>query len=107
MSKWADYLISEASYDTNRQIYLAMRHEDTEKGITPGTPVDRMTISSDIKNGLRYITIYNGTNSCKKGQPIKTFLLDGSPYLRIDGNKVESDYLGDLPEVSISVKQIE
>ena len=54
MSKWADYLISEASYDSNRQIYLAMRHEDTEKGITPRIPVDRMTISSNIKNRLHY-----------------------------------------------------
>ena len=89
------------------KFYLAMRHEDTEKGITKGTPVDRMTISSDIKSGLRYITIYNGENSCKKGHKIRTFLMEGNPYIRIDGNSVESDFLGDLPEVStMSVREI-
>ena len=57
MKKWADYLISEISYDPEHLILVATRHQDTDKGITVGKPIDRLTIASDIKNGISYITI--------------------------------------------------
>jgi hypothetical protein len=98
MTKWADYLISKVSYDHENLIYVAIRHQDTDNGITVGKPVDRLTIASDIKNGLFYITIYNGKNSWKKGHQIRSFSISGNPYLRVDGNKVAFDYLGDIPE---------
>ena len=111
MKKWADYLISEVSYDPEHLILVATRHQDTDKGITQGKPVDRLTIASDIKNGLFYITIYSGNNSWKKGNKLETFSIGGSPYLRIDGNKVKLDYLGDLPESkfeeSITIQELE
>ncbi|MFQ5476110.1 MAG: hypothetical protein ACE5DT_03670, partial [Nitrosopumilus sp.] len=111
MDKWADYLISEVSYDYDHLIYAAIRHQDTDKGITKGKPVDRLTIASDIKNGLFYITIFSGKDSWKKGHKIRTFSIGGNPYLRIDENKVKLDYLGDLPETSIPkpepVKELE
>ena len=66
MNKWTDYLISEVNYDSEHLISVAIRHEDTDKGITMGIPVDRLTISSDIKNGLLYSTIYRGINTWKK-----------------------------------------
>jgi len=102
MKKWADYLISEVSYGSDHLILVATRHNDTDKGITRGKPIDRLTIASDIKNGLTYITIYSGKNSWKKGHKLETFSIGGSPYLRIDGNKVKLDYLGDLPESSFA-----
>ena len=101
MDKWADYLISEVSYDSEHLISVATRHQDTDKGITKGKSVDRLTIASDIKNGLFYITIYSGKDSWKKGYKINTFSIGGTPYLRLDENKVKLDYLGDLPEVII------
>ena len=108
MDKWADYLISEVSYDAKHLISIAIRHQDTPKGITTGVPVDRLTISSDIKNGISYITIYSGKNSWKKGHRIHTFSIGGDPFLRIDGNKVELDHLGDLPVVtSIDVDELD
>ena len=100
MKKWADYLISEVSYDSENLILVATRHQDTAKGITKGQPIDRLTIASDIKNGLFYITIYSGKDSWKKGHKIHTFSIDGSPYLRIDKNKATLDFLGDLPSSS-------
>jgi len=100
MKKWADYLISEVSYDSENLILVATRHQDTAKGITKGQPIDRLTIASDIKNGLFYITIYSGKDSWKKGHEIHTFSIDGSPYLRIDKNKATLDFLGDLPSSS-------
>ena len=101
MNKWADYLISEVSYDSDHLILLALRHKETKDGITKGKPVDRLTISSDIKNGSVYITIYNLTKSWKRGEKIKTFSIDGTPYLRIDENKDKLDFLGDLPPLQI------
>jgi hypothetical protein len=100
MKKWADYLISEVSYDSEHLISVATRHKDTDKGITKGQPIDRLTIASDIKNGIFYITIYSGKNSWKKGNKLQTFSIGGTPYLRIDKNKAKLDYLGDLPESS-------
>ncbi len=111
MNKWADYLISEVSYDSNHLISIATRHQDTDKGITNGKPVDRLTVYSDIINGLSYITIYSGKDTWKKGHKIQTFSIEGNPYLRIDGNKVKLDHLGDLPEGPIvipeSIKELE
>jgi len=101
MDKWADYLISKVSYDSDHLISVAIRHQDTDKGITTGQPVDRLTIYSDIINGLFYITIYSGKESWKKGHKIQTFSIGGNPYIRIDKNKVKLDYLGDLSEASI------
>jgi len=98
MEKWADYLISEVSYTSDHLISIAIRHKDTDQGITKGKPIDRLTIASDIKNGLLYITIYNQKDSWKKGHQIQTFSIRGTPYLRIDQNKVQLDFLGDLPE---------
>lgn len=98
MEKWADYLISEVRYTSDHLISIAIRHKDTDQGITKGEPIDRLTIISDIKNGLLYITIYNQKNSWKKGHRIQTFSIGDTPYLRIDQNKAQLDFLGDLPE---------
>ena len=111
MDKWADYFISEVSYDSDHLISVAIRHQDSNKGITKGEPIDRLTIHSDIINGLFYITIYSGKESWKKGHKIHTFSIEGNPYIRIDENKVTLDHLGDLPEGPIveseSVKELE
>ena len=93
MDKWADYLISEVSYDSDHLISVALCHQETEQGITKGKPIDRLTIASDIKNGFIYITIYSSKNSWKKGHQIHTFSIEGIPYLRIDRNKVKLDFL--------------
>ncbi len=98
MKKWADYLISEVSYDSEHLISIATCHQDIDSGVTKGKSVDRLTIASDIKNGFTYITIYSGINSWKPGNKLGTFSIGGNPYLRIDENKVKLDYLGDLPE---------
>ena len=98
MKKWADYLISEVSYDSEHLISIATQHQDTDSGITRGKPVDRLKIASNMKNGFVYIIIYSGKNSWKPGTKLQTFSIGGSPYLRIDENEVKLDYLGDLPE---------
>ncbi|MGI9568099.1 MAG: hypothetical protein ACR2LL_13980 [Nitrosopumilus sp.] len=107
MKKWADYLISEVNYDNDHLISIAIRHLDSRNGIGKGKSVDRLAMASDIKNGFSYFTIYHGKDSWKKGYKIQTFSLEGNPYFRIDENKVRLDYLGDLPEVSITSKNVQ
>ena len=51
IKKWANFLISEVSYDSEHLISIATRHQDTNQGITKGQLVDRLTIASDINNG--------------------------------------------------------
>ncbi len=99
MKRWADYLISEVSYDKDHLISKAKRHVDSDNGIGSGNFVDRIKISSDINNGLSYFTIYSKISTWRKGNKIKFYRLDGEPYLRIDKNKVNQDYLGDIPEI--------
>ena len=99
MDKWADYLISQVSYTPERLIYGAIRHKDTNKGITDGEQIDRITLISDVKKGLSHITVYSGKDSWKKGDKIKIFSIGGNYYLRVDKNKVALDYLGSLPEI--------
>ena len=99
MAKWADYLISKVVYDPNHLMFRATRHEDTEEGISSGTIVDKLVISSDIASGKKYITAYKTNALWKKGHEIKTFRINGEPYIRIDNNKVELDFLGDITEL--------
>ena len=101
---WADYLISEVSYDRNHLILQAKRHQELENGFSKGDLVDRIKISSDIINGLSYITIYDHISTWKKGNKIRFFRIDGEPYLRIDKNKVNQDYLGDIREIKSTQK---
>jgi len=100
MDKWADFLISQVSYNSNHLISKIRQHKDSEKGIDSGKIVDRLTLISDIKHGLDYITIYSGLSSWKRGNKIRIFWIHGQPYFRIDQNKVKLDNLGDLPEVT-------
>jgi len=107
LDTWGDYLISKVSYDSEHLISVVIRHRDTDNGISKGQPIDRLTVSSDIKNGLVYFTIYSGTNSWKKGKQIFTYSINGTPYLRIDKNKVTLDNLGDLPELLLDTSDSE
>lgn len=100
MTIWADYLISEVTYDRNHLIKYAKRHKEAEQTVSKGKIVDRLTIASDIKNNLSYVTIYSSLSSWKKGQTIFAFTIKGEPFIRIDRNKVMLDNLGELPEVN-------
>ena len=99
MQKWSDYLISEVSYDANHLISTARRHEESEKVIDDGILIDRFTIASDIHKGFSYITIYNQLTTWKRGNDIHLFKIHGEPFLRIDKNKVNHDFLGDIPQL--------
>ncbi|HJM26304.1 MAG TPA: hypothetical protein QF686_07310, partial [Nitrosopumilus sp.] len=107
MKKWADFLISEVTYDLDHKISIIKRHSETESGITPGIEIDRLNISSDIQSGFSYVTIYKSGSTWKLGNKLNSFRIGGDYFLRIDKNIAKLDYLGDLPEVEFIDDEID
>jgi len=107
MKKWADFLISQVTYDLDHKISIIKQHHDTGSGITSGIEIDRLTLFSDIQNGLSYATIYTSGSTWKLGNYINAFRIGGDYFLRIDKNEVELDYLGDLSKVEFVDDEID
>ena len=100
MGKWADYLISEVKYSPDhRRILQAKVHKDDGETVGQAEIVDRDTISSNLKKGITYMTIHNGsTDKWKIGEKVRTFMVENEYFIRADKNKVSLDNLGLLNE---------
>ena len=96
MDKWAQYLISEVRYSPDhKRILQVKQHEDLDGQISEGEIVDRYIVTSNLKKGKTYMTIYNGSSKTwKKGEKVRGFSVDGEDYIRTDKNKVNLDNLG-------------
>ena len=105
MVKWADYLISAVSYNPNREITEVQVHQDLDGKMGPAEIVDKLTIAHNIRRGKSYVTIFQTLNSWKKGEYVNLFRIDGTPYIRIDKNKVNLDNLGELANIDYSKKK--
>ncbi len=57
MTKWADYLISEVSYDSNHLISKIKRHRDNSGSISDGEIIDRSILADSLGHGAGYMTI--------------------------------------------------
>jgi len=100
MSKWADYLISEAEYDSNYLISKIKQHRDNGESISDGEIIDRSTLANNLGHGSKYMTVYGALNKLRIGKNVRYFRAAGYHYIRIDHNKVNHDNLGDLPDIS-------
>ena len=100
MAKWAKYLISEVRYSPDhKRILQVKQHMDLDGKVGEGEIVDRDIVSSNIKKGITYMTIHNGSSKTwKKGDKVRGFRFDGDYYIRVDKNKVNLDNLGMLNE---------
>jgi len=98
MAKWADYLISQVSYDSNHLITKVKQHRDNGNTISEGEVVDRYIIADNLGHGNRYMTVYSDLGKIRIGKNIRYFRAYEHHYIRIDNNKVSSDNLGDLPQ---------
>ena len=99
MAKWADYLISEVSYDSNHLILKIKQHTDNGKTVSQGDIVDRDTLANNLGHGAKYRTLYHGLGKVRMGKNVRYFRAYEHHYIRIDKNKVTSDDLGDLPNI--------
>ena len=102
MAKWADYLISEVSYDSNHIILKIKQHTDNGETISQGDIVDRDTLANNLGHGAKYRTLYNSLKKVRIGKNVRYFRAYEHHYIRIDKNKVTTDNLGDLPNIEES-----
>ena len=97
MTKWADYLISEVSYDSNHLISKIKRHRDDGDSISDGEIIDRTTLADGLGHGTSYMTTYSALNKFRIGERVVYFRAFEHHYIRTDKNKVNTDNLGNLP----------
>ena len=97
MAKWADYLISQVSYDQNHIITKVKQHRDIGNKISGGEIVDRDAIANNLGHGVKYMTVYGGLGKIRMGKNVRYFQAYEHHYIRIDNNKVMTDNLGELP----------
>ena len=97
MIKWADYLISEVSYDSNHLISKIKRYRDNGDSISDGEIIDRNILADSLGHGANYMTIYSALNKFRIGKRVVYFRAFEHHYIRTDKNKVNSDNLGNLP----------
>ena len=100
MAKWADFLISEVRYSLDhKKILQVKQHEDLDGEIGKGEIVDASNVASNLKKGKSYMTIHNtSSETWKRGEKIRGFVVDGEYHIRTDKNKVSKDHLGMLNE---------
>ena len=100
MAKWADYLISAVRYSPDHKKILELKqHKDLDGEVGEGEVVKRDLVASNIKKGISYSTIHNGgSKTWKKGEQIRTFVVNGEFFIRTDKNKVDHDNLGLMVE---------
>ena len=97
MTKWADYLISEVSYDSNHLISKIKRYRAGGDSISDGEIIDRTTLADGLGHGTSYMTTYSALNKFRIGERVVYFRAFEHHYIRTDKNKVNSDNLGNLP----------
>ena len=105
MAKWADYLISQVSYDQDHIITKVMQHHDIGNKISGGEIVDRNVLANNLGHGAKYMTVYGDLGKIRIGKNIRYFRAYESHYIRIDDNKVMSDNLGQIPQLDGSQQE--
>ena len=105
MAKWADYLISQVSYDSSHLITEVKQHRDNGNKASVGGVVDRNTLANNLGHGVRYMTVYGGLGRVQMGKNVRYFKAYEHHYIRIDNNKVMTDNLGELPHLGESQQE--
>ena len=96
--KWADYLVTAVKYD-GHQIKNVRQHKDDGGELDEGTIIDRNTLASNIKKGIKYSTAFNSKSKWILGEKINCHKVDSSVSIRTDSNEVVYDFLAMLPEL--------
>ena len=105
MVKWADYLISQVSYDSNHCIIKVKQHKDNGNKISEGEIVDRNTVTGNLGHGAKYMTMFGDLGKIRIGKNVRYFRAYEDHYIRIDNNKVTSDNLGEIPQLDESQQE--
>ena len=99
MAKWADYLISQVSYDQDHIITKIMQHNDIGNKISSGEIVDSDVIATNLGHGAKYMTVFGDLGKIRMGKNVRYFRAYEGHYIRIDNNRVTTDNLGQIPQL--------
>ena len=102
MAKWADYLISQVSYDQDHIITKIMQHHDIGNKISSGEIVDRNVIATNLGHGAKYMTVFGDLGKIRMGKNVRYYRAYENHYIRIDDNKVMSDNLGQITQLDVT-----
>ena len=100
MAKWADYVITQANFNSNKKIEQMKQYVDNGQSLVEEEIVPRSKVIHNISKGKSYVTAFNGLSGMRKGQKITVQMNDNEFYLRIDKNKASYDFLGPITEIS-------
>lgn len=99
MAKWADYVITHVKYnDDHSRISIVKRRADLGGNLGEPSIKTRTEIVNSINNGNSHVTAYYKNDKWQKGDDVIAYELDGTYFIRTDGNRKKEDNLGDLPE---------
>ena len=99
MARWADYLISQAGYDSNHHLSKIRQHKDTGDVIDDGQIISRDALIENLKKGIKYATIFSSNSTWKLGDNVSLVKAGGKMFIRTDSNKVDTDNLKFVSEL--------
>ena len=98
--KWADFVISEVSYNKEKE-YIEKVRVMVDRGDKLSSPevVLRSIVANNLERGYSYVTTYkNSDGNWKRGDEVGVVSINNTKFIRTDGNRVAKDNLGELPE---------
>ncbi len=96
----ADYYISKVKYnDEHTRIVAALVHPSVNGNVGEGIRKSRTDIVTSINGGKAYKTIIWRDGQWRLGADVHVVRMGSGSYIRTDGNSIEADNLGDLPEL--------
>ena len=92
------YWVSAVRYSSNGQ-HIDQVREHASDGTTMAAPITtaRANVAAGITAGTRYDTMYLVAGKWTAGAQIGTVTVNGTRYLRTDGDQTAADNLGNLP----------
>jgi len=100
MAEWADYVITHVRYNEHGdRITAVKRRKDAGTTLIEPEEKDRWEVIMGLTVGLEYCTAYkNSDGDYVRGEDIHKVNISDTTYLRTDGNEIEQDNLGELPQ---------
>lgn len=100
MKKWADYVITAVRFKKEkRHIEYVRVLADIGEQLVNEQTTTRSEIVRLLERGTTFVTAYkNNANKWVRGDDVSTVEVKGTKFIRTDGNSVEEDNLGELPE---------
>jgi len=100
MTKWADYVISDVSFN-NAHTHIDSVKVRRDNGGTISNPAEhsRADVVAAIKNGVTFVTTFRGKDgNWHKGEPVYIVKIHGTEFIKTVDNGRPVDNLDNLPE---------